>query len=215
MLPLQPFYHFVPCTLSYLFAEIKLTLLKLSPGILGFTSPKLPSHDTSPRSLTDCSCHKTRCNHTEETRRRRHVVMINQSKVRQTEQNWCRPTWDKAELCLQSELGKPSGASPDPDRLTNQCCMSPHQPISIFSAGRVIVYNCLWQNPARIPQASVDPFFSERCTRICSLFDFFSFFVFLASTTGSAQLVQLTNTHTSCTNTLCFPPQVITRLVKK
>lgn len=52
MLPPQFLYHFVLRALSYLFAEINPTSLKLFPGILGFTSQKIPCHDAILHPLT-------------------------------------------------------------------------------------------------------------------------------------------------------------------
>lgn len=139
MFPPQFFYHFVLCALSYLFAEINPTSLKLFPGNgTGFYTAKNPLPWCKPVLFdSDCSCHKAQCNHTEETCMRRHVVMINQSRVRRAGENWCRPTrdcqgsgyrWVQALTAVRArELSANS-----PDRLTNQHSLPPHQQITVF-----------------------------------------------------------------------------------
>lgn len=109
--------------------------------MLGFTSPKnlLPRCKHTPFD-SDCGCHKAQCNHTVETRRRRHVIMINQSRVRRAGETDVGPyetvkaaESDECELRLQSELRSLSGDSSDPGRLTNQPTLGVHTDQSVFS----------------------------------------------------------------------------------
>lgn len=73
----------------------KLYLAEAISRNTGFYKPKDPLPWCNPAPFdSDCSCYKAQCNHTEETCMRRHVVMINQSRVRRAGENWCRPTWD-------------------------------------------------------------------------------------------------------------------------
>ena len=104
------------------------------PGMLCFTSPKKkrrkrkkksPGMMQAQRSLpSDCSCHEAQCNHTEETRRRTHVIMINprlgktcgrnlMSAHRRLSRQWSRMS---AALSDVSCLGTPQPS----DRLTNR-----------------------------------------------------------------------------------------------
>lgn len=86
--------------------------------------------------LSDCSCYKAQCNHTEETCMRRHVVMINQSRVRRARENWCRPTWDCqgsgvrwVQALSALRAGELSGDSAD--WLTNQPTVSSSMPTNL------------------------------------------------------------------------------------
>lgn len=93
----------------------------------GFYKPKNLLSWCKPTPFdSDCRYHKAQCNHTEETRRRRHVIMINQRRVRRAGENRCRPTRDcqgsgVGWVRAPSAVGAPelSGDSSDPDRLNN------------------------------------------------------------------------------------------------
>lgn len=213
MLPPQSLYHFVPCAVSYLFAEIKHTSLKLFPGILGFTSPKTPPTMMQARTLLTPTAAAIKHNVAAQKRRsgRRHVVMINQSRVRRAGENWCRPTWD-CQGCGVRWVQAPSavraqelsGDSPDSDQLTNQDSLPPHRPISVFSACRVTVHHFLWQILFPFPRQLRSTFFffckdAQEYIQYLSEMNCFN--------------VRKITTDPVCTTQFIFFPQVIARLV--